>query len=133
MSLNRIILMGRLTADPEMKQTQGGTAVASFSVAVDRSFGGEKKQTDFIPVVAWKSTAEFVGKYFRRGSMIALEGSMQSRQYEDKHGAKRTAYEVVASQVYFAGGKAGSPSGGKPKPAFDPDEFEEVDDGDLPF
>lgn len=133
MSLNRVILMGRLAETPELKQTQGGTAVTSFSVAVDRNYGGEQKQTDFLPVTAWKGTAEFVCRYFQKGSMLALEGSLQSRQYEDKQGNRRTVYEVVADQVYFAGRKSKSGSDTASKPALHLEEFEEVEDGNLPF
>ena len=105
--LNKIFLMGRLTKDPELRRTQSGTAVASFSIAVDRDHGkkGEDKETDFIDIVAWRSTAEFVCKYFTKGQLIALSGRIQSRSYEDKTGSKRTAVEVVAEQVSFCGPK----------------------------
>lgn len=112
--LNCCVIMGRLTADPELKTTASGLSVTSFSVAVDRGYArpGEEKQTDFINVVAWRQTAEFVTKYFHKGSMIAVQGSLQSRSYEDKNGNKRTAYEVVASNVSFCGSKAESGTGG---------------------
>ena len=102
--LNRVILMGRLTADPEHKQTPSGTSVTSFSIAVDRNFNGKdgNRQTDFINIVAWRQTADFICRYFTKGRMIALEGSLQTRNYEDRNGNKRTAYEVLAEQVYFA-------------------------------
>ena len=105
--LNSVILMGRLTADPELRQTQNGTAVTSFTVAVDRRF--QREQTDFINIVAWKQTAEFVEKYFKKGSLIALRGSIQQRNYEDKNGNKRTAFEVIADEVSFCGSKADKP------------------------
>ena len=106
--LNKIFIMGRLTRDPELRRTQSGTAVTSFSLAVDRDYKSQsgEKETDFIDVVAWRSTAEFVSKYFQKGSMIAIEGSLQTRQYQDKNGNNRTATEVLASQVSFCGGKA---------------------------
>ena len=106
--LNIVALMGRLTHTPELKTTQSGTNVCSFRIAVDRSFArqGEERKADFIDVTAWRQTAEFVSKYFQKGSMIAIEGSLQTRQYQDKNGNNRTATEVLASQVSFCGGKA---------------------------
>lgn len=106
--LNIVALMGRLTHTPELKTTQNGTSVCSFRIAVDRSFArqGEERKADFIDVTAWRQTAEFVSKYFHKGSMIAIEGSLQTRQYQDKNGNNRTATEVLASQVSFCGGKA---------------------------
>ena len=107
--------MGRLTRDPELRRTQSGTAVTSFSLAVDRDYKSQsgEKETDFIDVVAWRSTAEFVSKYFQKGSLIAIEGSLQTRQYQDKNGNNRTAVEVVANNVNFAGPKSnGSNQGG---------------------
>jgi single-strand DNA-binding protein len=105
--LNSCVIMGRLTADPELRTTSSGLSVTSFTVAVDRSFArpGEEKQTDFIPVTAWRSTADFVTKYFRKGSMIAVQGALQTRKYEDNNGNKRTAFEIVASNVSFCGSK----------------------------
>lgn len=102
--LNVAIIMGRLTADPELRTTASGVAVTTFSVAVDRRFQrqGEEKQTDFINVVAWRQTAEFVSRYFHKGSMIAVRGSIQQRNYEDKNGNKRTAFEIVAEEVSSA-------------------------------
>ncbi len=145
--LNCIVLMGRLVADPELRTTTTGKSVCSFRIAVDRSFvrAGEQRQADFIPVVAWESTANFVSRYFSKGSMIAVQGQLQSRQYEDNTGAKRTAYEVVAREVSFCGSKAETGTGGAytapaaaaPAPAFQsaaPGDFEEItDDEDLPF
>ena len=108
--LNCAVIMGRLTADPELRTTTSGISVTSFSVAVDRSYqrAGEERQTDFINVVAWRQTAEFVTRYFHKGSMIAVQGSIQTRNYEDKTGAKRTAVEIVADNVSFCGSKAES-------------------------
>lgn len=108
--LNCAIIMGRLTADPELKTTQSGIGVTSFSVAVDRNYTpkGQEKQTDFINVVAWRQTAEFVTRYFHKGSMIAIEGSIQTRKYQDKNGNNRTAVEIVANNVSFCGSKAES-------------------------
>lgn len=105
--INSAVIMGRLVATPEIKKTQNGIEVTSFTVAVQRSFGGAngEKQTDFINVVAWRKTAEFVCKYFQKGQMIALRGSIQTRKYEDKDGNKRTAVEIVASDISFCGEK----------------------------
>lgn len=97
--LNKIVLMGRLTAQPELKATPSGVNVTSFTVAVDRA--GKEKVTDFLNIVAWRSTAEFVCKYFEKGSPIVVEGSLQSRSYTTKDGQKRTAFEVVAENVSF--------------------------------
>ncbi len=108
--LNCAILMGRLVADPELKTTTTGVSVTSFRIAVDRAYQkqGEERQADFIDIVAWRQTAEFVCRYFKKGSMIALQGSIQTRNYEDKQGNKRTAVEVVADNVSFCGSKAES-------------------------
>ena len=105
--LNRIICIGRLTKDPELRHTQSGTAVASFTIAVDRDFKNQngEKEADFVNCVAWKGTAEFVSRYFTRGRMAVVEGRLQSRKYTDKDGNNRTAYEVVASSVYFGDSK----------------------------
>lgn len=146
--LNSVILMGRLVADPELRTTTTGRSVCSFRVAVDRGYqkNAEERQADFINVVAWENTANFVCRYFQKGAMIALQGQLQSRQYEDKTGAKRTAYEVVAREVSFCGSKAETgTSGGSYSPAAAPaqapayqsaapSDFEEItDDEDLPF
>lgn len=115
--LNCAVIMGRLTADPELRTTPNGISVTSFSVAVDRSYqrAGEERQTDFINVVAWRNTAEFVSRYFRKGSMIAVQGSIQTRNYEDRNGNKRTAFEIVADNVSFCGSKSESgTTGGSP-------------------
>lgn len=124
--------MGRLTADPELKTTNSGVSVVSFSVAVDRNFvkQGEERQTDFIDVVAWRGTAEFVSKYFHKGSMIAIQGSMQTRMYEDKNGNKRKAFEVVADNVSFCGSKGES---GSHEPPRQSGMDVSVSDDDLPF
>ena len=101
--LNVVVLMGRLVADPQLRQTPQGTSVASFRIAVDRIFArqGEQRQADFIDIVAWRQQAEFVSKYFQKGSPIVVEGSLQTRQYQDKNGNNRTAVEVVANQINF--------------------------------
>jgi len=106
--LNRVILMGRLTRDPELRHTQNGIAVASFTLAVDRDFGskdGQEKQTDFIDIVAWRNTAEFVSRYFNKGRMAVVEGRLQIRPWEDKDGNKRRNAEIVADNIYFADSK----------------------------
>ena len=150
-SFNKVILIGNLTADPELKQTQNGISVTSFSIAVSRRFSSKNaenaQQADFINIVAWRQTAEFVCKYFRKGSMIAIEGSLQTRSYEDKDGNKRTAYDVVANNVSFTGSKAESGTAPRenvasfevPATAFsagsngDFEVVNEQDDDDLPF
>ena len=105
--LNCAVIMGRLVADPELRTTTSGISVTSFRVAVDRrGRQGEERQADFIDVVAWRQTAEFVSRYFRKGSMIAVQGSIQTRNYEDRNGNKRTAVEIVADNVSFCGSKA---------------------------
>ena len=116
--LNCAVLMGRLVADPELRTTTSGISVTSFRIAVDRSFvrQGEERQADFIDIVAWRQTADFVCRYFRKGSMIAVQGSIQTRAYEDKQGNKRTAVEVVADNVSFCGSKAESGTTGASRP-----------------
>ncbi len=110
--LNKVILMGRFTRDPELRSTPQGISTCAFSIAVDRNFvrQGEERKADFINCVAWRQTAEFISKYFRKGSMIALEGSLQSRSWDDADGKKRYATEVIVSQVYFAESKRDSQS-----------------------
>ncbi len=129
--LNRVCLMGRLTRDPELRQTQNGVSVTTFTLAVDRNYQADKsnRQADFINIVAWRHTAEFAEKYFTKGQLVAVEGSIQTRSYQDKDGNSRTAFEVVADQVYFAEKK--NTNAAQP----DISEFEEFDDadGDLPF
>lgn len=104
---NVAVLMGRICSAPELKKTNSGVSVTSFSIAVDRSYkSGEDKVTDFINISAWRGTAEFLCRYFKKGQMIAIEGSIQTRNYEDKDGNKRTAFEVVANNVSFCGDKS---------------------------
>lgn len=105
--LNVVAIMGRLVADPELRTTTQGQSVCSFRIACDRSYvqQGQERQADFIDIVAWRQQADFVSKYFQKGSMIAVEGSLQTRQYQDKQGSKRTAVEVVANNISFAGAK----------------------------
>ncbi len=145
--MNVICIMGRLTADSELRHTASQVPVTSFTVAVDRAFqpkGSDKREADFIPVVAWRNTAEFICRYFHKGQRIALQGSLQSRQYTDKEGNKRTAYEVVADNVFFAESKQAKPSadvsaahGYDGPPDFSSagaGDFEEiVGDDELPF
>lgn len=133
MSLNHIDIMGRLTKAPELRYTAQGTPVTSFTLAVDRDYqsGGSERQTDFIDVVAWKATAEFVSKYFSKGSMAIVTGRLQIRDWEDKNGGKRRSAEVVADSVYFGESRKRDTDGVN----VDPPKFEEMeDDGDtLPF
>ena len=105
--LNVVAIMGRLVADPELRTTTQGQSVCSFRIACDRSYvqQGQERQADFIDIVAWRQQAEFVSKYFQKGSMIAVEGGLQTRQYQDNQGSKRTAVEVVANNISFAGAK----------------------------
>jgi len=149
--LNVAVIMGRLVADPELRHTPNDIAVTSFTLAVDRSFAkaGTERQADFIDVVAWRGTADFVCKYFTKGQMMAVHGSIQTRLYEDKQGNKRKAFEIVASDINFADSKRDNSSnaGGNyaPKPAAfnepatayssgDSQDFEEIlGDDDLPF
>ena len=136
--LNNVVLMGRMVSDPELRSTPNGVSVISFCIAVDRSFTkqGEEKQADFINVVAWRHTAEFVSKYFKKGSMIAVQGSIQTRHFEDKQGNKRTAVEVVADNVSFCGSKNEVSSGlaADTSEATQPDvDNGDVDDSNLPF
>ena len=160
--LNVAVLMGRLTADPELRHTPNGIAVTTFTIAVDRGYAkaGTERQADFIDIVAWRGTAEFVCKYFRKGQMIAVEGSIQTRSYTDREGVKRKAFEIQANNVSFTeskrssegssyGGDNGQNYGGsyntnsysnpaaEPAPAYtsgDTGDFEEIPmDDDLPF
>ena len=131
--LNRAILMGRIIKSPELKKTPNGVSVIQISIAVDRDYTpkGQEKQTDFINVVAWRGTAEFIEKHFEKGQLIALTGSIQTRSYTDNQGNKRSVTEVIADQVYFCGGKNDNK---KEKPSFDENDFEEIStDSDLPF
>jgi single-strand DNA-binding protein len=141
--LNKIFIMGRLTRDPELRRTQNGTAVAGFALAVDRDFKNADgtKETDFIEVVAWRSSAEFVSKYFAKGRMAVVEGRLQIRDWQDKDGNKRRNAEVVADNVYFGDSKKEGDSSGGYKAAgkavdVEPGEgeFAEIEDEeDLPF
>ena len=152
MSLNRVVIMGRLTRDPELRRTQTGTAVTSFSLAVDRDFKSREsgeKATDFIDVVAWRQTAEFVCQYFAKGRMAVVEGRLQIRDWTDKDGGKRRSAEIVADNVYFGDSKrdgAGefggapasysAPMGGRnAAPMGGQSDFAEIgeEDGELPF
>ena len=135
--LNISVIMGRLTAEPELKTTPNGVTVTSFTVAVNRNYkSGEEQKTDFINCVAWRQTAEFISKYFHKGSMIAINGSIQQRSYTDKDGNKRTAFEIVVDNANFCGSKNES----NPNTSDDvdievSDDFDEVDmsEDDLPF
>lgn len=128
--LNRITIMGRLTRDPEIRYTQSQTPVTSFTLAVDRDFGGRdggEKQTDFIDCVAWRQTAEFASKYFTKGSMAVVSGRLQLRDWEDQNGNKRRNAEVVVDSIYFGESKRTDDS----KPTFA--ELSNDDDGEPPF
>ena len=147
--LNHIVLMGRLTRDPELRQTQSGVSVASFTIAVDRDFQSRdsgEKQADFIDIVAWRNTAEFVSKYFTKGRMAVVSGRLQIRDWTDREGGKRRSAEVVADNVYFGDSKKdgaapaqGGSSYDRPSygnydaPAISADFSEAEDDGELPF
>ena len=116
--INNVTIMGRLTAAPELKVTESGTSVLRFCVAVERAYvpKGQERQTDFINVVAWRQTAEFVDRNFNKGQMIAVEGSIQTRKYQDGQGNTRTAFEVVANNVSFCGDKKSAPAAPEPEP-----------------
>lgn len=143
--LNKAILMGRLVAEPELKHTPNNVPVLSITIAVDRSYSKDgRRETDFIDIVAWRGTAEFIAKYFRKGQMIAISGSIQTRNWEDKNGSKRKSTEVVADEAHFCGGKdmpAGQteydiPSSALPSgdPYGDYMSFETAEgEGELPF
>jgi len=154
--LNKIFIMGRLTRDPELRRTQTGTPVASFTLAVDRDFKDKstgERSTDFIDVVAWRQTAEFVSRYFTKGRMAVVEGRLQIRDWTDKEGGKRRTAEVIADNIYFGDSKrdgdggsyasgfsqAGHPASAAPSgygaPHGEIDQFAELsdDDGELPF
>ena len=154
LNLNKVVLTGRLTADPELKQTQSGFAVLTFTLAINRRFAkgadGQpaQQQADFITCVAWRQTAEFISRYFHKGQRIALQGSLQSRTYTANDGSQRTAYEVVVDNAFFCESKGGNAAGApsydsqipqypEAKPAFstaNSGDFEEIlTDEDLPF
>ena len=140
--LNKIIVMGRLTHDPELRRTQSGTPVASFTLAVDRDFKDQQtgeRATDFIDIVAWRQTGEFVSRYFTKGRMAVVEGRLQGRSWTDKDGNTRRTLEVVADNVYFGDAKreeaAGTHAHTDTYTTEKPDAFAELkdDDGELPF
>ena len=150
--LNKVFVMGRLTRDPELRRTQSGTAVASFSLAVDRDYKTQsgEKETDFFDVVAWRTTAEFVAKYFTKGRMAVVEGRLQVRPWQDKDGNNRRSTEIIAENIYFGDSKKDgsgntgnygaqaytAPDGGYAAPTGGAyGGFAEIDeeDGDLPF
>lgn len=142
--INSVVIMGRLTFDPELRTTPTGVSVVRFQVACDRNYqkSGEERKADFIDVTAWRQTAEFVSRYFRKGSMIAIEGSIQTDSFTDKDGNKRKSVQVVANNVSFCGSKAESgtsnPAFAQPAPSYasaSGSDFEEIvdDDDDLPF
>ena len=136
---NLVVLTGRLTADAELKTTANGIPVTTFSIAVERRYrSGEERQADFINIVAWRQTAEFITKYFKKGNMIGIEGSIQTRRYQDKNGNNRTAFEVVASNVQVVESKRDSSAGGPEAASFsnaDVNDFADLGeaDDDLPF
>lgn len=133
--LNNVVLMGRITHEPELKQTTSGVKVLRFSLAVERNYAakGEERQTDFINCVAWRQTAEFISKYFKKGSLIAVEGSIQTRKYEDKDGSQRTAFEVVIDNASFTGEKRDTSAGYSSGGGYDGAEIaqQNVDSGDI--
>ena len=132
--LNKIMLMGRLVRDPELRRTGSGTAVASLTLAVDRDYKSQsgEKETDFIDVVAWRSTAEFVCKYFTKGRMAVVEGRLQVRDWTDKDGGRRRSAEVVAESVYFGDSKR-TVSDSDTHSAGEITEIPEGEEGELPF
>ena len=132
--LNRIVIMGRLTRDPELRRTQSGTPVTSFSLAVDRDFKSQsgEKETDFVDIVAWRSTADFVSKFFTKGRMAVVEGRLQLRDWKDKDGNNRRSAEVVAEHVYFGDSKQRSESE-TPSASGDFREIPEEEKEELPF
>lgn len=143
--LNSVSMVGRLVADPELRTTPSNISVTSFTIAVDRDFvkAGEERQADFFDIVAWRQTAEFVTRFFRKGSFIAVQGTLQTRTYEDKNGNKRKAYEIIAANVSFCGSKSDSTSrsneaaASAPLPSYatgSAGDFEEIaNDDELPF
>lgn len=138
-TINQIIVAGRLTADPELKNTTSGTAFAGFTLAVDRSYAkkGEERETDFIPCTAWRGNAEFLAKFAHKGDVVGVQGELHSRKYEDKDGNKRTAYEVVADEISIFNGRKGD-SAAAPAPAPQQNTAQAsidvaADDDDLPF
>lgn len=133
--LNSAVIIGRLTADPELKSTPAGRTVTSFRLAVDRDFKGPdgQKQTDFIDIAAWGKTAEFAAKWLKKGMMIAASGHIRTRSWEDKEGARRRAFEVVADNIYFAESRRREEAGGCDAPFEGELDLLGGDDTDLPF
>lgn len=133
--LNKIFLMGRFTRDPELRHTGSGTAVASFTLAVDRDYKGQsgEKETDFIDIVAWRSTAEFICKYFTKGRMAVVEGRLQIRDWTDKDGGRRRSAEVVADNVYFGDSKRPVSDSDTSAPSGEFTELPDEENGELPF
>lgn len=139
--LNKIVIMGRCTKDPELRATQSGTSVCTVNVAVDRDFArdGASDKTDFFTVVAWRQTGEFLSRFFNRGSQIVVVGAMQSRKWEDKNGNKRTEWEINAEHIYFGGSKKDNDNSSFQPPQaanVSAADFEDLDDdagGELPF
>ena len=139
--LNKVVLMGRLTRDPEQRMSQSGVSVVSFSLAVDRDYQrqGEERQTDFINCVAWRNQADFITRFFDKGQLITVVGALTSRRYEDANGNKRTAFEVVVDEALFAESKR--EAGARPAPEFSAPQatggndiaFDEFSDDELPF
>ena len=127
--LNSVVLMGRLTADPELRHTNSDVAVTRFTLAVNRSFvkAGTERQTDFIDIVAWRSTAEFVSRYFHKGQLVAVEGSIQTGSYQDKDGNKRRSFEVVANNVHFAESKKDSYADNVANDTYNNDDYSDKD------
>ena len=136
MSLNRITIMGRLTRDPELRRTQSGAPVTSFTMAVDRDFKSQSgdKETDFIDVVAWRNTAEFAAKYFTKGRMAIASGRLQIRDWQDNNGNKRRSAEVIADSIYFGDSKPQDAQPAVHAVNVDTSDFDEIeDDPDFPF
>lgn len=134
--LNVVVIMGRLTSQPELKTTQSGVSVTSFTVAVNRQYSKGEQQTDFIPCVAWRNNADFITKHFGKGQMIAIKGNLQQRSYQDKNGNNRTTFEVVVESADFCGKKENSDEQAqKLDNEVEQPEFEEISMGnlDLPF
>lgn len=134
--LNKIVIMGRLTRDPELRRTQSGTPVTSFTMAVDRDFKSQSgdKETDFIDVVAWRNTAEFAAKYFTKGRMAIASGRLQIRDWQDNNGNKRRSAEVVADSIYFGDTKPQDAQPAMHAVNVDASDFDEIeDDPDIPF
>ena len=128
--MNKIVIKGRLTKDPELRQTQSGVPACNITVAVDRAYSKEDKQTDFFDCVFWRQGAEFIDKYFTKGQEILVDGEMQSRKYEDREGNKRTVWEIGNAHAEFCGSKSDRASTGQNSPG----EFSEVDnDEEIPF